>query len=105
MAQKQIIWAPRAQQDRLKILEYWLQRNKSIDYSRKLYDLINSATELLSVYPEIGKPTDIENVRVKIVRDYLIIYENKKDRIEILTIWDGRRDPKKLDKLLKGKNR
>lgn len=104
MAKKQIIWASRAQQDRLKILEYWLNRNKSINYSKKLYALINSATEILSVYPEIGKPTEIENVRVKIVRDYLIIYETKKDRIEILTISDSRQDPRKLNKLVKGEN-
>lgn len=28
MAQKQVIWSVRAQQDRMAILEYWIERNK-----------------------------------------------------------------------------
>jgi len=32
-----------------------------------------------------------------------MIYEELKDHVEILTIWDSRQDPKKLKKVLKNK--
>ncbi|WP_370591075.1 type II toxin-antitoxin system RelE/ParE family toxin [Salegentibacter sp. BLCTC] len=46
----------------------------------------------------MGKPTDSKNVRIKVVRDYLLIYEIKKNQIFILTIWDSRQNPKKTSK-------
>jgi toxin YoeB len=50
----------------------------------------------VSIYPKIGRPTNLENVRIKIVKDYLIIYEELESEIHILTIWDSRQDPIKL---------
>ena len=100
MAQKKVVWSIRAQQDRLEILEYWINRNKSKRYSTKLLDLFESAVELITQHPEIGKPTDLPRVRTKIVREYLIIYQTREDRLEILTIWDNRRNPTKLTKRL-----
>jgi|SRR5690606_3718304 len=99
---KQIIWSRRAQTDRKFILKYWNKRNKSNLYSRKLNRLFNEAVKLISDYPEIGKPTDDKNAQIKIVRDYLIIYEvDKKDRLLILTIWDSRQNPKRLERILR----
>lgn len=98
---KQIIWSLRAQNDRKKILKYWTNRNKSKEYSRKLNQLFKRAIKLVAHYPKIGKPTDNKNTRIKIVRDYLIIYEIIKEQIFILTIWDSRQSPEKLKKILK----
>ncbi|WP_309877009.1 type II toxin-antitoxin system RelE/ParE family toxin [Chryseobacterium sediminis] len=47
---------------------------------------------LLADHPAIGRKTDIENVRVKIVKDYLIFYEFSASELIILSIWDGRRE-------------
>ncbi len=100
---KQIIWSNRAQTDRKKILKYWNKRNKSNAYSKKLNELFIEAVKLIAEYPEIGKETDEKNARIKIVRDYLIIYEvDSKDRLLILTIWDNRQSPKRLHKILRG---
>jgi toxin YoeB len=44
----------------------------------------------------LGRKTDEENVRVKIVRNYLIFYEITETKIIILTIWDNRRNPENL---------
>jgi len=93
---KQIIWSIRAQNDRKDILKYWIQRNKSQKYSRKLARLFKEAVKLVANYPEIGKSTDDKYVRIKLVRDYLIVYEISEKRIFILTIWDSRQDPGKL---------
>ncbi len=97
---KKVIWSLRAQNDRREILEYWIKRNKSKIYSRKLAELFRQAEKLISNYPEIGKPTDEVNVRIKVVRDYFLIYEVEKDQISILTIWDSRQNPDKLSKRL-----
>jgi plasmid stabilization system protein ParE len=101
VAKKQVIWSIRAQQDRIAILEYWIERNKSKTYPKKLLVLFNQAADLISDHPKIGKPTNYGNVRFKIVRDYLLFYEEMENRIEILLVWDSRQDPDKLDRLLK----
>ena len=94
---KKIIWSLNAQKDRKNILQYWNKRNKSTRYSIKLNKLFKDAVKLISDYPRIGKLTDRANIRIKIVKDYLIIYEDLEDEIHILTIWDSRRDPINLE--------
>ena len=93
---KQIIWSPKALDERKDILTYWNLRNKSNSYSKKLDRLFKEATKIIKSFPKVGKLTDSENVRIKIVRDYLIIYEETENTINILSIWDGRQDPSKL---------
>lgn len=95
-----IVWSHRAQNDRKQILNYWNQRNRSIAYSRKLNQLFNEAVKIILDFPGIGKPTNDPNVRIKIVRDYLLLYESSEDKILILTIWDSRRNPDKLEEML-----
>jgi plasmid stabilization system protein ParE len=55
---------------------------------------------MIADFPQIGKPTDLIHIRVKVVKDYFIIYEETETQILILTIWDTRQDPQKLKKLL-----
>jgi plasmid stabilization system protein ParE len=98
---KKVIWSQRAQDDRKQILEYWINRNKSNTYSKKLDKRFREALHIIREYPQIGKQTDDQKARIKIVKDYLLIYEETKDSIVLLTIWDSRQDPKKLEKILK----
>jgi toxin YoeB len=105
MAKKKVIWSIRAQQDRLEILEYWNSRNQSSEYSEKLFGLFKLAAALISEHPEIGKQTDIAGIRIKLVRNYLMIYQTKAKQIDILLIWDSKRDPKELSRLIKRENR
>ena len=93
---KQITWTRRAQEDRKEILQYWRQRNQSNTYSSKLNGLIRKAVKLVAAHPQIGRKTDIENVRIKLVRDYLIFYEEYEEQIFILSIWDTRRNPEDI---------
>lgn len=97
---KRIIWSLRAQNDRKEILEYWINRTKSTSYSKKLDLLFRDALRIIGEYPQIGKPTNDQTARIKIVRDYLLIYEEFQDSIFLLTIWDSRQNPKKLEKSL-----
>ena len=98
---KKVIWSLRAQSDRKNILDYWRQRNKSDTYSKKLDDRFREAVSIIKDFPQIGKLTDDQKARVKIVRDYLLIYEETADSIIILTVWDSRQNPEKLEKILK----
>ena len=98
---KQIIWSLRAQKDKKEIFKYWTQRNKSNHYSKKLNQLFKEAILLLRQHPYIGRPTDDALVRIKIVKEYLLIYEVTETSINILSIWDGRQDPSKLEDILK----
>jgi plasmid stabilization system protein ParE len=98
---KRVIWSLRAQNDKKEILDYWRQRNKSNTYSKKLNELFKESIKIILDFPQIGKVTDDTKARIKIVRDYLIIYEETETQIFILTIWDSRQDPEKLEKILR----
>jgi toxin YoeB len=100
---RQVVWSLRSQNDRKKIFAYWNQRNKSNTYSKKLNSLFKEAVKLIVDYSKIGKQSSVKGVRVKIVRDYHILYEVTETEIHILTIWDSHQDPEKLKEIIKSK--
>jgi|SRR6185312_6520957 len=93
---KKIVWSLRARNDRKDIFKYWNQRNKSKLYSIKLNILFKEGLKIVARHPNIGKKTDQENIRIKIVRDYFIIYEDTETEIHVLTIWSSHRNPADL---------
>ncbi len=97
---KEIIWSQKAQADRKSILSFWAKHNKSKRYSKKLNELFVNAAIQISHQPKLGKPTDFEDIRIKIIRNYFFTYRETKHTIEILTIWDCRQDPDKFKKIL-----
>jgi len=96
MVGKKIIWSKRAIYDKFDILDYWIFRTKSKLFSIKLNKLFNDALIQVSIHPYSGKQTELEDIRIKIVRSYLIFYKINPDGIYVVTIWDSRRDDKKL---------
>lgn len=98
---KKIIWSRLAQNNRIQILDYWITRNKSVSYSKKLNIVFEETALLISKHPKIGKKTDVPDVRIKIVKDYFFTYRETENRIEILTIWDSRQDPAKFIRIIK----
>lgn len=97
---RKIIWTKNAQRDRFAIFSYWNNRNKSNAYSRKLNEIIKESLSLISNHPKIGKLTDKENVRAKVLKDYLIIYEITLKEIVVLTLWDCRLNPEDLKRII-----
>ena len=97
---KRIIWSIRARDDNQKILKYWLKRNKSNVYPRKLNKLFIEAIKLLAKNPIPRRLTDINDVYVKIIRDYKIFFKEDDKSIYIITIWDARQDPNNLKDIL-----
>ncbi len=90
---RRIVWTRRAQTERIEILSFWKEHNQSSTYSKKLNDLIKKSLQIISRHPMIGKPTQIKNVRVKVLSNYLIIYEITPLEIIVLSIWDSRQKP------------
>ena len=93
---KKLKCSPLAEKKFDEILKYWTYRNKSESFSEKLIDLFEDAKQLIANFPEMGRSTDIENVRQKLVRDYLIFSEIDGEIINILTVLDPRQNPDKL---------
>ena len=83
---EQIVWTVKAKNDLTEILQYWNNRNKSKSFSTKLTSLIFHQLNLLKEFPLIGRKTDIKNVSVKVINNYLLYYEIVKDTLYILTI-------------------
>ncbi len=94
MAKRKIIWTKTAHLERKEILEYWILRNQSKRFSVKLNQLIIETLDCLCENPTIGRKTNFENVRIKLIRDYLLLYEFNESEFIILSIWDARRDIK-----------
>ena len=93
MVKRTIHWSERSINDKLMIFRYWIERNQSIAYSNKLEKLFDDALQTVVVFPLSGKPTDIENVRIVIVKNYKLVYRISDELIEVVTVWDSRRNP------------
>ena len=103
MAEYKIVWSTGAKADLFDILDYYIQRNKSAAYSKKLYAEINESIKLISNNPLIGIKTDYNSVRTFITGDYQIIYEIFDQLLLIVMIWDCRQFPgdKRIGKRIK----
>jgi addiction module RelE/StbE family toxin len=93
---RRIVWSKRSIEDRKDIYSYWNQRNSSKAYSRKLNQFFIASVELLSVHPKLGRTSSKKGVRIKVVRDYLLLYEFDEKELRILTIFGSRQDPRVL---------
>jgi len=98
MAKYKIEWSIEARLDLIDILEFYIIRNKSALYSKKLNSKINRSIKLITKNHLIGLQSQIDTVGALITGDYQIIYEIFDKAILIIMIWDCRRDPE--DKIL-----
>lgn len=92
MAQKQIIWSKLAKIQLANVLEFYTNRNGNSNYSLKILNNLEDLLETLSKAEHIGRLTSNKFTRVISMKVYLIFYEIKDDRIEIVSFWDNRQD-------------
>ena len=97
MVKRKIIWTLKAKNQLFSILEYFAERNKSKTYSLKLHKKIKSEILITLKQPNIGKQTDILNIRGLIIENYIVFYELLDTNIIILNIWDCRQNPENLN--------
>jgi plasmid stabilization system protein ParE len=101
MARKgKVIWTETARSGFRNTCTYWNKRNASNAYSRRLRKLVQSALDKIILFPKSGVPSSFEGVRFVVVRDYLLFYQESRGNIILLSFWDGRQHPEKLDELL-----
>ena len=103
MAKRIVIWTKTADIQFVGILEYWVKKNKSTTYSKKLLKLVSKRTNEIAQNPFIYKETDFRNVRVASLGNFSIYYKVFDDEIIINAFWDNRQNPKKLLKILENK--
>jgi plasmid stabilization system protein ParE len=94
---KKIIWTDRADRTFTKILEFYIERNGSKTYSRKLDKEIQSLLSVLSKQPLLGFKTEKDNFRILIRGYFKIVYEIDNTRLIIHLVWDCRQNPKELN--------
>lgn len=96
MAKRAIVWTNVSEIQLKEILTFFTQRNKSGQYSRKLYKKFNAELKTAAKNPELGIKTKLVQIRGLIVEDYILFYEIFEDRILILKVWDCRQNPENL---------
>jgi plasmid stabilization system protein ParE len=94
---KRIIWTNRADRTFSKILEFYIERNGSNTYSRKLDKEIQSLLSVLSKQPLLGFKTEKDNYRILIRSCFKIVYEIDDNQLIIHLVWDCRQNPKELN--------
>ena len=86
MAQKKIIWTETAARQRRSILEYWIQRNQSTNYSLRLLRLSNEKANLIADNPLLYKAAEFPNTHVASMRHFNLFYKISEDAIVITEI-------------------
>jgi plasmid stabilization system protein ParE len=91
-----IIWSPRATEEYLDLIDYLLNKWGE-KVTRKLIERIQDVLEVISERPEIYPATSKrENIRRCVVsKQTSLYYRVKTDKIELIMLFDNRRDPSK----------
>ena len=103
MAKRTVRWTRTADIQYVGILEYWVKRNKSTTYSKKLIKIVAERTKQIAETPFIYKKTDFKDTRVVSLGNFSIFYKMTDEQILITSFWDNRQDPKKLLRILEDK--
>jgi toxin YoeB len=101
MAQRNVVWTKTADIQFVGVLQYWLEKNKSNVYPKKLIRLVTERTRQIAKTPYIYKSTDFKDVRVASLGNFSIYYKVTEISIIITAFWDNRQDPGKLLDILK----
>jgi plasmid stabilization system protein ParE len=101
MAKRTIVWTRTADIQYVGVLEYWIKRNESTSYSKKLVLLVAKRTSQIAKTPYIHKLTDFKDTRVASIGNFSIFYKVTDEKIIVTSFWDNRQDPKKLIQILK----
>lgn len=101
MDEIKIIWTKITIKQRDEIFNYWNNRTKTNNYSKKLNLKIYSKIDLLKLFPYAGIEIENENARILHFENYSLVYKIKGIHILIMAFWDNRQNPSKLLEILK----
>jgi plasmid stabilization system protein ParE len=100
MAERVIRWTQTADIQYRAVLEYWVKRNKSNTYSKKLIKIVAERTSQIAKNPFLYKSAQFKNTRVSALGNFSIFYRVNNEEILITAFWDNRQNPKKLLQIL-----
>ncbi|MEZ5003027.1 MAG: type II toxin-antitoxin system RelE/ParE family toxin [Chitinophagales bacterium] len=100
MAKRAVVWTRTADIQFVGILKYWVERNNSNVFSKKLVKLVAERTRDIAERPKMYKATDYKDIRVASLGNFSIFFKVTIEEIIITAFWDNRQDPKKLLKIL-----
>lgn len=103
MARRTVRWTRTADIQYIGVLEYWVKRNKSNAYSKKLIKIVAKRTKQIAETPFIYKSTEFKGTRVASLGNFSIFYKASDKEIIITAFWDNRQDKQKLLRILKDK--
>ena len=100
MAKKRliVIWSPEAIADKIEILNYWYSRIGTKTYSIKLNKQLDNVIKFLSEYPNTGRFHTVAKMLYFIKDHYYIFYKIENNVLQIMQVWDGRRNQDMLIK-------
>ena len=102
MAERNVVWTRTADIQFAGVLEYWVKRNGSKKYSRRLIKLVNQRTKQIADNPFIYKSAKFKDTRVASLGNFSIFFKVTNNVVYVTAFWDNRQDPSKLLKILKG---
>jgi plasmid stabilization system protein ParE len=100
---RRVVWTRFALQDLIGILEFWNEKLGTNLYAIKLHQSIQEAVAHLAQFPTLGKKFEAYSLRYIVKSHHLIFYRFKNEVLEIIAVWDNRRNPSHLKRHLKKK--
>jgi len=97
VAKRNVVWTRTADIQLVGVLEYWISRNKTTTYSKKLLKSVVVSTNQIAETPFLFKATDFVDVRVG---TFSIFYKVTSTEIIVTAFWDNRQNPQELLKIL-----
>jgi hypothetical protein len=104
MAEREIIWTVTAEKQLDNILEYWFNKNLSVEYPNRILRLVDEYIEIINNSPDSFRLTEYANHRVCVMGVFSIYFKRIDNLIYITCFWDNRQSPKRLKRILKRKN-
>ena len=101
MAKRAIVWTRTADIQFVGILQFWVEKNKSNSYSKRLMGLVSDRMEQIAKNQFLYKSTDFKDTRVATLGHFSIYYKVFDNRIIVKAFWDNRQDPRELLNILK----
>ncbi|HAH24122.1 MAG TPA: hypothetical protein DCL77_10260, partial [Prolixibacteraceae bacterium] len=63
MVKRKIIWSPRAKLNLKVILDFYIKRNGTMTFSKKLHSSFRKSIKILENHADIGHQSDVLNVK------------------------------------------
>ena len=92
-----IIWMPEAEKEYFSNLEYWIDHNKSAEYSLKIIEEVEKTEALLTTNPYIGKITNSELNVLKVIvsKRFYVYYKIVENTVNIVAFKATKEDHSK----------